>query len=290
MANSITLFKAYLGMIDEVYKYASLTSILDGDNTMVQQGANAGELIVPKMSMDGLADYSRSTGYVSGSVTLTNETIKADYDRGRKLSVDAMDNIETAGVAFGKLAAEFIRTKVVPELDAWRMAKYAGITGITSKSEALASGTDALAALITAQNSMDENEVPVNDRILFITPTLYNAVANVDTTKSKAVLDSFAAVQKIPQSRFVSAIELYDGTSEGETGGYYKKATAGKNLNFMAISKSAAFQYQKHTVNKVFSPEENQNADAWIFCYRTLGLATAYANKVKGIYASISTT
>ena len=118
MPNSITKFKKYIDLLDEVYKNASKTSILDGDTTLVREGANANEIIVPKMSLDGLADYSRNSGYVNGNVTLTNETVAFNYDRGRAFTVDAMDNEETAGVAFGKLSSEFIRSKVVPEVDA----------------------------------------------------------------------------------------------------------------------------------------------------------------------------
>ena len=43
MANSITLFKKYIGLLDEVYKNASLTSVLDGDSTLVRMGANTNE-------------------------------------------------------------------------------------------------------------------------------------------------------------------------------------------------------------------------------------------------------
>lgn len=100
MANSITLFKKYYPYLDEVYKNESKTAMLDGDSTLVRQGANANEIIIPKISMDGLADYSRNGGYVAGNVTLTNETVKFNYDRGRKFTVDAMDDEETAGLAF----------------------------------------------------------------------------------------------------------------------------------------------------------------------------------------------
>ena len=131
MANSITLFKKYIDKLDEVYKQSAKTAVLDGDSTLVQMGANTNEIIVPKISMDGLGDYSRNGGYVDGDVTLTNETVTFNYDRGRAFSVDAMDNEESAGIAFGKLASEFIRTKVVPEMDAFRFAQYAGTTGIS---------------------------------------------------------------------------------------------------------------------------------------------------------------
>lgn len=114
MANAITKFKKYVPLLDEVYKKASVTSILDSDSTLAREGANANEIIVPKIDMQGLGDYDRNSGYTMGDVTLTNETVQFNYERGRMFSVDAMDNEETAGIAYGKLAGEFIRTKVAP--------------------------------------------------------------------------------------------------------------------------------------------------------------------------------
>lgn len=290
MANNISKFKKYIDLLDEVYKQASCTSDLDGDRTLVKAGANANEIIIPKISMDGLADYNRNSGYVKGDVTLTNETVAFNYDRGRKFSVDNMDNEESAGLAFGKLSSEFIRTKTASELDAFRFATYAGATGISkvSAGATLTTGNDVLAALVTAQNKMDEDEVAPENRILYITPTLYNLILNVDTTKSKAVLDSFVKAVKVPQSRFYTAITLNDGTtkteSTDETAGGYTKATTGKDINFMVIQKSAVIQYPKHTVNKVISPEENQTDDSWMFFFRAYGLADVYENKAAGIY------
>lgn len=294
MANNIILFKKYIDKLDEVYKQSAKTSILDGDTTLVQMGANTNEIVIPKISMDGLGDYSRNSGYIDGDVTLTNETVTFNYDRGRAFSVDNMDNEETAGVAFGKLASEFIRTKVVPEMDAFRFAQYAGTTGISkvSAGATLSTGTDVISALRTAINKMDEDEVPTEDRHLFITPTLYGLVQDLDTTKSKEVLNRFADVTLVPQTRFYTAITLYDGktdTSSQDSGvnqkpGGYVKATAGKDINFMVIHKPALLQYTKHTVSKVITPEENQSADAYKFPYRAYGLADVYENKVAGIY------
>lgn len=293
MANSITLFKKYISLLDEVYKQSAKTSVLDGDNALVQMGANANEIIIPKISMDGLADYSRNGGYVNGDVTLTNETVKFNYDRGRAFSIDSMDNEETAGVAFGKLSSEFIRTKVVPELDAFRFATYAGITGISkvAAGATLYTGADVISALRAAITKMDEDEVPMEDRHLFIAPTLYGLVQDLDTTKSKEVIGRFASIALVPQTRFYTAIDLYDGTTDSsgtggvneKTGGY-AKSSSGKDINFIVIHKPAVLQYTKHTVNKVITPEENQDADAYKFPYRAYGLADVYENKAAGIY------
>ena len=94
MANAIETAKSYVPLLDEVYALAVLTSDLDGAPELVQQGANANELIIPKMAMQGLADYSRNSGYVKGDVTMTNETVKCNFDRGRMFTIDTMDDLE----------------------------------------------------------------------------------------------------------------------------------------------------------------------------------------------------
>ncbi|MDE7138708.1 MAG: hypothetical protein K2O29_09695 [Ruminococcus sp.] len=290
MANSIALVKKYVDKLDDVYKLTSLTDVLESDASTVRQGTNTNEIVIPKIDMDGLADYDRSGGYVDGDDKLTWETVKFDYDRGRAFSVDAMDDEETIGISFGMLSSRFVRNKVVPEMDAYRFAKYAGKSGITVKSETLADGSAVCNAITEANNVLDEAEVDSENRILFITPSLHNAIIALDTYKSKAMLESFSTVVKVPQTRFYTAIDLLDGKSSGEEIGGYKKATAGKNINFMIIDKSAVLQFTKHVVNKIIAPEDNQTADAWKFFYRVYGLTDVYDNRVKGIYCSHSTT
>ena len=63
MPNLIELANAYVPMLDEVYRLASCTSDLDGAPELARQGANANELIIPMLEMDGLADYDRNGGY-----------------------------------------------------------------------------------------------------------------------------------------------------------------------------------------------------------------------------------
>lgn len=288
MANSIALFKKYIDLLDAVYKSASKSSVLDIDGKLVRAGINANEIVIPKMTVDGLADYDRNTGYVGGNESFTYETVKFNYDRGRKFTVDAMDNEETAGLAFGKLSSEFIRTKVVPEMDAVRFATYAGITGIGTASAELENGNAALSAILSANNEMDESEVPSEGRYLFITPTLHNIINAVDSYKSKSMMERFTSIVDVPQTRFYTAIDLLDGVTKtdtaDETEGGFKKNADAKNINFMIIQKSAVIQFSKHTVSKIFTPEQNQNSDGYIFCYRAYGLTDAYENKAAGIY------
>ena len=284
MANSIALAKVYTNLLDEVYQQSALTAVLESDATLARQGANANEIVIPKLSMDGLADYNRNSGYVNGDVELTWETAKFNYERGRAFTVDDMDNEETQNIAFGRLAGEFIRTKVVPELDAFRFATYASTVGAGIAEGALATGADVIAALRTATSAMDEAEVPMEDRHLFITPTLLGLVEDLDTNKSREVLARFASITKVPQTRFYSAIELLDGKTGGEEKGGFKKASGAVELNFEVIHKPATLQFTKHAVPKIIAPAQNPDADAWKYGYRNYGLCDVYENKTAGIY------
>jgi hypothetical protein len=282
MANNIALFKRYIDLLDEVYEAESTTAELDSDASLARAGANANEIVIPKLSMDGLANYSRNSGYVSGDVDLTLETVQFNYDRGRSFQVDRMDDEETAGVAFGKLASEFIRTKVVPEIDAFRYATYAGISGISTATGTLSTGEDVINALNTAMAKMDEDGVPAEGRVLRITSALLRKARAVASTVNKDVLDEFASIRTVPAARFNTEVTLKDGTTSGQTAGGF--AGSGYAINFMIIDKSALMQYTKHNFDKIISPDDNQDADAWKFNYRNYGLADAYENKVAGIY------
>ena len=287
MANTIALAKNYTSILDEVYCNASVTADLTSDNTMVRAGANANEIIYPQISVSGLGDYSRNSGYTNGSVNLEWKTAKFNYDRGTKISVDVMDNEESRDIAFTMAGAELMRTKVAPEADAFVFATLAGTAGISKATPATyADATEFLSALIEAKNKMDEDEVPEEGRILYATPTLMNGVMALDTTKSREILNSFTVKKKVPQSRFYTAIDLLDGKSPSEEAGHYKKATEGKDINFMIVHKPAVIKFDKHTVSDIIPASANANADADISKYRKYGIVDVYQNKVAGIYLS----
>lgn len=279
MANTIVLKKAYSTMLDEVYKLASLTAVLDGPNELVREGANANEILIPKMSLSGLADYNKQTGYVAGDVTLEYETKKCTYDRGRMFTVDAMDNIGSAGVAFGRLSGEFLRTQVVPELDAWRLAAYAGYAQEGNKvAEAIADAKAGIAAIRKGKTAIKNAEAKTETCYLYISTELKGNIEDLDTTASKKVLEGWAGVIEVPEGRFYDKVNL---TAAGD-GGF--TTAGGKKIDFLIIDKNAVIQNQKHTVSKIIAPDQNQDADAWKFGYRTVGIAEAKDNKKVAIY------
>ena len=286
MANNIQLAKDYTDLLDKVYKEASVTSDLVSDSSLIKAGVNANEIVYPQISVSGLGEYDRNSGYTDGSVNLEWKTAKFNYDRGTKISVDTMDDEETFDISFGMAGAELQRTKVAPEADAFTFATLAGLEGINKVTGTYADAEEFLAALLVAKNTLDELEVPEESRILYATPTLINSLMALDTTKSKEVYNSFGVVKKVPQSRFYTAIDLKDGKTSGEEAGHYAKSADGKEINFMIVEKSAVIKWDKHTASDVIAPANNPNADSYISKYRKYGIVDAYENKRAGIYVS----
>lgn len=291
MANSFVLASNYTDLLDEAFKKESVTAQLSGDPAFVREGADAKTIYYPEMTTGGLGDYSRNTGYPDGGVSLVWKSAEFNYDRGTRILVDAMDDQETFNLAFGKAGAELQRTRVAPEADAFTFAKLNSLNGIQKPTAANLAGADAfLAALLEAINAMDDEEVPDENRYLYATPALVNSLMAMDTYKSKEVIAQFAQVTKVPKSRFLSAIDLLDGTSQNETVGHYKPAEGATYLNFAIVHKPSLIKYDKHIANHLLAPGQHTLSDGYVLMYRKYGIVDVYENQRKGVYIHASAT
>lgn len=294
MANSIALATKFQPILDEIYKKSSLTARLDGLTKPVSfAGANVVKVF--KTSVVGMGDYSRATGYPVGDVTGTWETLTLAQERGRELFMDREDDEETLGMAFGTLVGEFMRTQVIPEVDAHRFSKYASWSGITEVGTpaTLTSGT-VLAAIDVAKAALRANEAPEEGLLLFCSDTVMGfieaavtrSLANESAVDRRVkTLDGIQIVM-VPQTRFYKGVTL-DAGATSSAGGYSKTATTGRDINFMLMDPKAVLQVAKHDNLKLFDPDTNQDADGWKIQYRLYHDAFVYDNKVKGIYSHI---
>lgn len=291
MTTSISLATKFLPILDEIYKSASKSARLDAPTKPIEFVA-ANVVKVFKTSMVGLGTYSRSTGYPAGDVTGTWEALTLANERGRAFSIDRMDNEESLGQAFGTLVGEFIRTQVVPEVDAYRFAKYASWSGISTVAEAaLTTAAGVLAAFDAAMTQLDTDDVPEEGRVLFISSALKTLLDGSITRSlsNEPIVDrrvqrlDQVEIVKVPQSRFYTQI-TQDAGATSSAGGYTKTASTGRDINFLLIHPTAVLQATKHALPKIFDPDTNQTADAWLFQYRLYHDAFVYDNKVDGVY------
>lgn len=293
--NNIVLAQKYVAELDGVYAAESKSSILDTSNSDLKF-INANTVLLPKMELDGLGDYSRNGGFVDGAVNVTWQPYVLTQDRARGFQVDVMDDEESMNIAFGRLAGEFIRTKVTPEIDAYTFSTlFAKVPAANKVTETLGANTDLATSIANAQAIMDDEEVPYEGRILFVSPQGYKTlkgnitrfVENGDRNIDRNVefYDDMRIIT-VPQKRFVTAIDLYDGTTSGEeVGGYVADANA-KNINYMIVHPSAVRKIAKHVAPRIFAPAQNIRADAYAYQYRIYHDVFVLANKVNGLYAS----
>lgn len=289
MPNSIAYTQNYTSLLDEVYKRAACSTCLNSPRRMARAGRNAKEIMIPKIQVSGLGNYTRNVGYKTGSITYEFETKTFNYDRGIKLLADVMD-VEEAGVldCFVAAGSELQRTQVAPEADAFTFSEIAGHDGVTPAEEDFsdAEAADVLASLRGATNAMDEAEVASESRILFITPTLKGVLDDfslANPARSNRVLERFSRIVEVPQARFYTAITLNSG--DGDQFGFAKAAGA-SDINYMVVEKSAVIKFDKHVASRVFSPDELENLDSYMMKYRKYGIVELLDNKLDGVHVS----
>lgn len=292
VANSIALASKYLPILDEIYKAGSKTAILD---TLAEQIRFDGAKIAYLYGADpvGLSAYSRNAGFVPGDVDGAWQPYEITQDRGRSFMVDVMDNDETLGMAFGTLLGEFERTEVIPEIDAYRFAKYAAAaTGTNKVTETLSAAQATITSIDNATAVLDDKEVPYEGRVLFVTPNTYKLIkggvtrmimnGDADVDYNVEMYNDMRVIT-VPSGRFHTAVTINAPTTSDGVGGF---TAGGQVMNYMIVHPSAVMQLVKHNIPRIFSPEVNQEADAWKLNYRIYHDAWVKTNKVNGIFVS----
>ena len=243
--------------------------------------------------MGGLGNYDRNGGFVRGDVTASWRAYAPQWDRGRQFLVDRLDNSESMGLAFGTLASEFMRTKVVPEVDAIRFAQYAKQASNSMKTtQNISAGDAAVQAIDIGTEKLDNAEVPYEGRILFVNPTMYRYLkAGITryTYNGENGIDynvemyNDMRVITVPSGRFNTVCTLAEPDGAG---GY---TAAGSTINFLIIHPTAILQVERLANPRIFSPEVVQEADAWQFDFREMHGVWVKHQKANGIYVNAPT-
>ena len=293
-ANSIAYAQKYLPLLDEAYKADSKTAILDTLSDYVQfTGANTVNIF--NLNPVGMSNYDRNAGFVPGDVTGTWQPYVLETDRGRSYQVDFLDNDQAMGLVVPNLLATVERQHIIPEVDAYRFAQYAG--GAASAqviTETLSTGAATVASIDLATATLDDAEVPYEGRILFVNHTTYRflkgGITRMVMNRDKDVnynveMYNDMRVITVPSGRFQTAITLNAPTTSSGAGGF-SPASGASAINYMIVHPSAILQVMAHYAPRIFNPNQNIEADAWRVQPRFAHGAWVKAHKDNGIYVS----
>lgn len=303
--NTLATATLFQNKLDKVAIQEAVTGWMDANAGQVIYNGGA-EVKIPKMSVQGMGDYDRDAGYVQGGVTLEYETRTMTQDRGRKFQLDAMDINENNFVTTAaSVMGEFQRVHVVPEIDAYRISKIA-TEAIAAKKAGMVAysytpGTANTSALrkvkegIKAVREMGYNGPLVihatSDFILELELELAGKISAV--TFSKGGVDTqVPAIDNVPlvstpSNRMYTAITILDGKTSGQTDGGYTKGASALSINFMVLPRTTPIAITKQDKMKIFTPDQNQDADAWKMNYRRFHDIWVLDNKLDSIYVSI---
>lgn len=297
MANTIEKVALIQTTLDKAMIQGAVTGFMEGNvGNLIYNGGD--EVKIPMIDMDGLANYNRQSGFVDGDVSLVYQTMKMTQDRGRGFTVDPND-IDESGVLdlMSQLAGEFQRTKVVPEVDAYRISKVVQLTPAANRTVYTpAAGT--ILKKMTEDIGAVRDEIGSDEQLVMLVSTPVSTILNTSTELGKKLdvtdfmrgeittkVKSLDGVPLLvaPSARMFSRITLLPDGKGGFT-----KAEGAAAINYIIMPRSAAIAVSKTDNMRLFDPQTWQKAHAWHMDYRKFHDIWIPKNRLAGIRTSMA--
>ncbi len=299
MPNSLADYEVYLPQVmDRVFASAALTAGFGGtvDGINIQRTPNPKVYNILQMSFGhGLGDYDRNNGFKAGKVVTSYVPLEVEVDRATSFSIDAVDD-ENAGQIAARVLAEFVRTKVVPETDAYRFAKLAGEAG-NAVSAAITTAAAAWTAVQDGLDALFQAHAPRSGNTIYLTSAMMGLIdAKIGTNRqyTSQTIDTRTQIIDgnkyivVPNDLFYSEVELADYNTNG-TGGGFAASTGAVGLNFLIVNPSVVTVLNAHQKTRFFGPDVNQLADAYKIDYRLHHDLWVRPNGADGVFVNKKT-
>lgn len=294
--NSIETAVKYSEELDKLFTQKSATGFF-ADNDFGKKFVGAKTVIVPDIDFQGLANYNRDTGFSRGAITVSNTAYTMQMDRARSLQIDREDMDET-GIASlaGKILGEYVRTKVIPECDAYVLSKLSTIAadnGNIVKFDVENPYKSFCEIINNVRSVVGYDE----ELVAFVNSGVYAVLQN-STEISKLIVSSDFKQGDVNLSvksiNGVSLIPVVDERMKTEfnfktsgVGGFEPYGNA-RDIYMLVCPKKAAHLVKKTENMRVFTPEQNVDADAYKFDYRIYYDVFVKMSEIDSIWASLS--
>ncbi|WP_315026358.1 hypothetical protein [Abiotrophia defectiva] len=281
--NTVEAAKIFQSALDKKVEKQLTSAWMEVPSNFVQYDGGD-EVKLPSIVVDGLGNYDRDGGYTVGGVTLSWNTYKLTQDRGRAFSLDAMMVNETNFILTAtNVMNEFQRTQVVPEIDAYRYSKLAAVAKSENTTAKSYTKPDELYSAIKKDIAkLQDAGVDFGNIILTISAGALStleesemAARRMNYTKlsdgevgGRILKIGDVEVNVVPQNRLVTEIQVNDGKTSGQEKGGWAKSSTAKDINYIICPKDAPQAVTKQDIIRIFSPEQNQKANAWSIDYR----------------------
>lgn len=264
------MVEKYTTRLDQQITVGTCTADLNMNQDLLGEMTGAGVIDVATIAMDGLADHVRGRGFVRGGAELKWTPYQLEFERDREFVIDELDDAERLRIVTANLMSAFNREKVIPEIDAIRFARMAE-NAANMDAATYTTPQQAFDDLLLAEECMEDNGVQLSGCILYCTSKYKGLLRKAQPYRMgqgeapNGKFDTFddMRIRIIPANRFMTAIDLLDGTTAGEEAGGYKIASGGyrKTADTDIVSGKDYYTKSGETYTKVTSPAKASLGD-----------------------------
>ncbi len=251
---------------------------------------NAQTIKLPRMSVSGYKDHTRTPGFNSGTLSNDWEPKKLEHDRDIEFWIDPMDIDETnLTLSVANIQNTFETEQAIPEKDSYRFSKL--YSELVSYSGRISTDTIAASNFLEAFDEemarMDEASVPEEGRVLYVTPAMNKIVkeaeglqrmmmvVNTPSTVNRKVhsIDD-VKIRMVPSARMKTKYNFTDGCAVSEDA---------KQINWILLHPTCVVCRDKYSYIKLFTPgTDSRTADGYMYQNRSYGDLFMLERKAEG--------
>jgi hypothetical protein len=282
---------SFLTQLEQKYSRELTSSALTTQNTIFM---NAKTIKIPRLDLAGYKDHSRAGGWNRQAISNDFELKVLQHDRDVEFYVDAMDVDETNQIlSAANITNTFVTEQAIPEMDKYRYSKiYSEYTGLEKTPDTTVPSLENVLQIFDAlMKAMDEAEVPLEGRRLYVTPTIMELlkqandlrrvvmVQNKGGAVNRAVrsLDDVEMVM-VPSSRMKTAYDFTDGAVP---------AVGAKQINMILIHPRSVIAPIKHTAIYLWPPGSHTGGDGYLYQNRSYTDLFLIERKADGVQINV---
>lgn len=288
MANTVNYVTQFERDLTQKYSRELLTSEMTTEKVRF---VNANTVKMPFIEMAGYKDHSRNGGFNRQAVKNDFQTFVLKFDRDVEFFVDAMDIDESnLALSAANITNEFEEQQAIPETDCYRISKlYADYktAGMTVDNTTL-TADNILSSIDAVMEKMTEAEVPLEGRVLYVTPTVnkllkqakelqrYMSVTANNGAVNRAIVNlDGLKIKELLSSRMKTAYDFTDG---------FKAAATAKQINFILFHPKSILACDKHQYIKLWPEGSHTQGDGLLYQNRKYGDLFLLSNRKDGVY------
>lgn len=256
---------------------------------------NAQTIKLPRMTVSGYKDHTRTPGFNSGTLSNDWEAKKLTHDRDIEFFVDPMDIDETnLTLSVANIQNTFETEQAIPEKDSYRFSKlHAELTTYSGRIDQTAiTAANFLEWFDEEMSVMDEAGVPEEGRLLYLTPTMKKimkeaeGIQRVMSVTTPATINrnvhslDDVSIKMAPAARMKTKFDFTNGCVAAEDA---------RQINCVLIHPTCVVCRDKYSYIKLFTPgTDSRTADGYLYQNRCYGDLFLLERKIEGCSMNVA--